>query len=59
MEKQLIQTEIENRISKLNYSDLTELMGYLKHVEEVKSLTSTKQIAMNEIQAAIKKGYTF
>jgi hypothetical protein len=59
MGKDILQIDIERRISKLDKEELAELNGYLNHVEEIKSLTSSKQIAMNEIQTALKEGYSF
>lgn len=59
MEKNSVQIEIERRISKLDNKELSDLIGYLNHLDELRSLTSARQIAMNEIQTALKKGFTF
>jgi hypothetical protein len=59
MEKDILQIDIERRILKLDREELEELKGYLNHVEEIKSLTSVKQMAMNEIQEALRIGYSF
>ena len=56
---ELIQNEIEKRISGLETRDLIDLVGYLKHIEQVRTITSSKQLALHEIQTAFKEGCTF
>ena len=56
---ELIQNEIEKRISGLETRDLIDMVGYLKHIEQVRTITSSKQLALHEIQTALKEGCTF
>ena len=59
MEKDILQFDIEKRLTQLDKEGLEDLLGYLRHIETVNRLNQERQVAMQEIQTALRIGYSF
>ena len=59
MENQLLQTSLLGESTKLTADELKEVIGYAKHLRQVREIVAPKEMAMLEIRQALKIGYSF
>lgn len=57
--KPIVVANLENELRKMDEDQLKEVMGFIRHCQQVSQINDPRREAMREIQQALTIGYPF